>query len=86
MLLENLRAGDDVERTPPMKRQRYLISELEPAAETAAPSPDTFSNRVELSVLERKQGNDAVGLAEVTRAQDDAARFIGARQRRSDRA
>jgi hypothetical protein len=58
-----------------------LVRKLEPSRQVAPSATHAFGHGIEFAAVERKQGYDAVGLAELPSAQHDAARLIGARVR-----
>ena len=64
-----------------MHEEVALVKKLNAPSQMATRAAHAFGNCIEFAALEREEGEDAVGFAELPPAQDHASRLIGARLR-----
>ena len=79
-VLERAR-GDDVERAADRQHELNVAERLEPATDPRARPPHALGDHLELPEARREDGQHAVGLAELHRAQDDRLGLVDARPR-----
>jgi hypothetical protein len=66
-----------------MHDELALVGELEPSDHMAPYAANALRYGIELAVLARKERHDPIGFSELTSAQDNASRLIGARLRQN---
>src|SRR4029079_15079606 len=77
--VDRLDLGDHVELAAPVALQHHMTSGLEPGPEAAAALADPPGDGAHLAVALGHERDDAVGLAELDRAQDDTLIAVEAR-------
>src|SRR5207237_9622447 len=77
--VDRLDLGDDVEVAAVGEHELATGQQVEVAAEAAAGPPHALGDDADLAVVERVEGQDLVGLAEVAALQDDGLGPVDAR-------